>query len=291
MMPEVYAKATAGATAKAVAAGLDADATKKEIDLARQQIALQQQISAAQTARNVLFGPKEEAQQVEQNIAAIKAQSAAFLQQGGDIQTVNRALDQEYAKLLQIKAAQGSALDGAKAGIATFMASTESLGTMISNNVNKGLQGVSEGFAQMVATGKADWQSLEQTMEAEMMKFAMSNILTSVLKSLGGLLSNSSNGFLSGIGDMLKPTPHVLGGDVTPGKTYLVGEQGPELFSTGLSGGSITPNGAFGGGGGGNVTVIQNIQAPDVDSFKASAAQIHATAYGMASRNTNRFRG
>jgi lambda family phage tail tape measure protein len=286
-LPESYAKATSGAMAKAAAAGLDADATKKEVDMAKQQVALQQQLSAAQTAHNVLFGAKEEAQQIELNIAAIKAQSAAFIAQGGDVQVVNRALDQEYAKLLQVRAAQGGVLDGAKAGVATFMASTESMGTMISNEVNKGLEGVSEGFAQMVTTGKADWKSLEESMEAEMVKFAMSSVLKSVLSSLGGLLGGSGNGFLSSLGDIFGGGK-AGGGDLTPGKTYLVGENGPELFSTGLSGGSITPNGSGGSGGGGNVTVIQNIQAPDVDSFKSSQAQIHAAAFGIASRNAAR---
>jgi hypothetical protein len=39
------------------------------------------------------------------------------------------------------------------------------------------------------------------------------------------------------------------------GKSYLVGERGPELFTPGTSGG-ITPNNALGGGG--NVTINVN---------------------------------
>jgi phage-related minor tail protein len=42
---------------------------------------------------------------------------------------------------------------------------------------------------------------------------------------------------------------------VDAGKSYVVGEQGPELFTPTTSG-SITPNGALGGAG---VTVIQHI--------------------------------
>ena len=45
-----------------------------------------------------------------------------------------------------------------------------------------------------------------------------------------------------------------LGGPVAPGGTYLVGEQGPELF-TPSSAGNITPNHALGGGGTINITV------------------------------------
>ena len=48
--------------------------------------------------------------------------------------------------------------------------------------------------------------------------------------------------------------PKALGGPVTKGKRYLVGEHGPELF-TPMGGGTITPNSRLGGGG---VTIIMN---------------------------------
>ena len=39
-----------------------------------------------------------------------------------------------------------------------------------------------------------------------------------------------------------------LGGPVSAGSTYLVGERGPEMLTMGASGGHITPNGGLGGG-------------------------------------------
>jgi len=51
-------------------------------------------------------------------------------------------------------------------------------------------------------------------------------------------------------------TPKAAGGPVTGGKSYLVGERGPELFSPGVSG-MITPNHALGGG----TTVVVNVDA------------------------------
>ena len=60
-----------------------------------------------------------------------------------------------------------------------------------------------------------------------------------------------------GIGS--KPTdvfPRAMGGPVTGGKSYLVGERGPEMFSPGVSG-MITPNHALGG----DTTVIVNVDA------------------------------
>jgi hypothetical protein len=44
------------------------------------------------------------------------------------------------------------------------------------------------------------------------------------------------------------------GGPVRQGKSYVVGEAGPELFTANTSG-TISPSGSFGGGGGVNITI------------------------------------
>ena len=58
------------------------------------------------------------------------------------------------------------------------------------------------------------------------------------------------------------------GGPVMGGKSYLVGERGPELFTPGVSGG-ITPNGSFGGGA--NITV--NVNGGDPNSIVRALQQ------------------
>lgn len=70
----------------------------------------------------------------------------------------------------------------------------------------------------------------------------------------GGVL-NVVTGGLSG--------KRASGGPVTAGRTYMVGENGPELF-TPPTGGSITPNNQLGGGGGVGVSV--NIQVGSISS-------------------------
>jgi len=54
--------------------------------------------------------------------------------------------------------------------------------------------------------------------------------------TVGGVVHNTNE----------NPEPRAWGGPVFGGRTYLVGERGPELFTPGSSGG-ITPNGGFGG--------------------------------------------
>jgi hypothetical protein len=62
--------------------------------------------------------------------------------------------------------------------------------------------------------------------------------------------------------------PRALGGPVSPGGSYLVGERGPELF-TPSSSGNITPNHAMGGGA--NITV--NVNGGDPNSIVRALQQ------------------
>jgi uncharacterized protein YoxC len=63
------------------------------------------------------------------------------------------------------------------------------------------------------------------------------------LRQLGSNIGGGLTGLSGGFTGM-----RALGGPVTRGKSYLVGEHGPELF-TPMGGGSITPNGRLNGGG------------------------------------------
>ena len=58
---------------------------------------------------------------------------------------------------------------------------------------------------------------------------------------MGGLFSSVGGGAATSI------DPMADGGTVTGGRTYLVGERGPELFTAGRTG-TITPNNAMSGG-------------------------------------------
>jgi hypothetical protein len=67
------------------------------------------------------------------------------------------------------------------------------------------------------------------------------------------------------------------GGPVTGGKSYIVGERGPELFTPGVSGG-ITPNHALGGA---NVTVNVDASGSSVEGDADQAQQL-GKAIGIA---------
>jgi hypothetical protein len=62
---------------------------------------------------------------------------------------------------------------------------------------------------------------------------------------------------ISGLIDRVFGGARAMGGPVTSGTSYLVGEQGPELFTPGRNG-SITPNHSLGGGRGSVINLTVN---------------------------------
>ena len=200
-----------------------------------------------------------------------------------------QALAQVNAQYQDLQAKTGGFAAGATAAFANFAKEVQSTGQVMQNVITTGLNGITNAFAQMVTTGKANWQSLIDSMEQMLVKSALTSLLNSLFKSLGSALGGSG-GFLGALGSAFGGG-HASGGDVTPGKSYLVGEQGPELLQVGAAGSSIVPNGQMGGSGGSGSTIIvnQNIQTPDVNSFKMSAGQLHSQAYQQAASKAARF--
>jgi hypothetical protein len=71
------------------------------------------------------------------------------------------------------------------------------------------------------------------------------------IKDVVKLVGNSPIGkAIGGLFDGFK----AAGGPVRQGRSYVVGEAGPELFTASTSG-AISPSGSFGGGGGVNITI------------------------------------
>ncbi len=356
-MPEAMAKVTAAAMAKANAADPAAMAqvlaNEKQIYDLNQKIAAQTAAEGAMKAQGVDPEQLSMLTQEYTDLQAIQQQWAATTPQ---YKAATDAMAQLNAQYQELTAKSGGFFAGATAGFAKFDASVQTTGTFMATEVNNALTGVSDSIAKLIATGKAGWANLEQSMEESLLKFAASSAMKSALKAIGGLFSNSGNGFLSSIGSAisggsmggsaaqtaavstntatltanttalamntaalqaaaLKSSMGGLGGgggsdagggafdslfssddfgggmaaggDVTPGKFYLIGEHGPEILAPGSSG-TVVPNGA---GGGGNVTVVQNIQTPSPDAFRASQAQLHSQAFNAVSRSATRFGG
>lgn len=76
-----------------------------------------------------------------------------------------------------------------------------------------------------------------------------------------------------------------FGGPITGGKTYLVGESGPELF-TAPGNGNIVPNNMMGSGGGStNINITYDIKAFDAQSATAAIAEQAPTIVGIVEQS------
>lgn len=199
-----------------------------------------------------------------------------------EYETTLKSLIKEQADL---QAKTGGFTSGVRAAFADVAASSQSLGQTMHDVIGKGIQGIEDNFAQMVTTGKASWQSLIDSMEQMLIKSAINTLISKLLGSLTGLLGGggaSAGGGFGSIFGSLFGGHKAAGGDVSPGKAYLVGENGPELFSPAATG-SIIPNNAISSSSR-PVMINQtfNVQAQDANSFRESQTQIANKGYAAA---------
>ena len=105
---------------------------------------------------------------------------------------------------------------------------------------------IAQGFEDAILSGEKLSDVLKQ-LGRDLVRLVFQNVVTAPLAT--------------GIGNLISGA-RAEGGPVNSGRSYLVGERGPELFVPGSSG-SIVPNDAMrsGGGGGPSVNITYNIAA------------------------------
>ncbi len=114
------------------------------------------------------------------------------------------------------------------------------IGDTLSTGVHDAIMGAVEGTKTLgeVASG------VLKTISNQLMKFA--------LGGFGGKDKNSGSGILGAVADIFRAD----GGPVNAGRSYVVGERGPEVFTPSRSG-SIVPNHAMGG----SMGIVVNVDA------------------------------
>jgi len=158
--------------------------------------------------------------------------------------------DMEEKRKQILKDAEGADVTAAQ------KAMTDSLNQMWNNVSDR----AGQAFADMVLTGKASFADLADIISRTMIEIVAR---MAIINPLMNALFGGFNGFgilpaFFGPGAKLAGAK-ADGGPVRGGRSYLVGEQGPEIF-TPNSMGAIIPNGAaVASGGGGSPTFIYNI--------------------------------
>lgn len=129
--------------------------------------------------------------------------------------------------------------------------------------VNRSFNAVSNTIARAAVSGRDSIAQLTASVLADFDRIAASQF---IVKPIASIVSSLASSLLPVAG------ARAVGGPVAPGGSYLVGEQGPELF-TPSGAGSITPNAALGARG---ASVTVNITTPDAASFQKSKSQVAA---------------
>jgi len=169
----------------------------------------------------------------------------------------------------------------------------KSLSATIADSFSQGVRGMIEGTMSAQEALANFFQSVADSfmnMAANIIKAAIEMMAYKIISSLfpGSSQFAASTMTLPGLdGKGALAVPGILpgisgglasGGTAMGGKSYLVGEKGPELFTPGRTG-SVAPNGSFGGVG--NVTVNVDASGSNVEGNADQANQL-GKAIGLA---------
>lgn len=195
--------------------------------------------------------------QTEQNDAMLKASLLA------------NGLTEEYKKLLAVEEdarlrASKAGKDGVIRSLQDYAKAAQDLASQTESLTTSMFKGVEDNLVSLVSTGKTSFRDLANSIIADIARITIKQSITGPIASwLGTLIGAGIGGATastsSGTGFFASAEyggPHALGGSVTAGVGYMVGENGPEWFQPGSSG-TIVPNDSLGG----TVNVTTNIDA------------------------------
>ena len=129
---------------------------------------------------------------------------------------------------------------------------------LVEQAFTRAFDAVERQIARAARTGELSFRAMVDAVIADLGRLAVQQFITRPLE-----------GFLNGLFEF--GGKRASGGPVAAGRSYLVGERGPELF-TPAGHGAIAPTGSFGG----RTSVTVNVTARDAQSFLRSEGQIAA---------------
>ena len=141
-------------------------------------------------------------------------------------------------------------MKGVGTGIKKYRDEIADVSTLMEDSVIGALRGIEDAFIRFAETGKLSFKGLANSIIADLIRINVrQNIMTPLSAALGGMFGTTYAQLTTGSGVTNQFNPDVnyraMGGPVTAGQPYIVGEQGPELFMPSSSG-TIVPNGQSG---------------------------------------------
>lgn len=159
---------------------------------------------------------------------------------------------------------QRDSIFGAHEALRKYVEDSTNGAAQMENVVGGAFKGMEDALVNFVKTGKLNFSSLVDSIIADIARMVIQQQVTGPLAGmLMGWLGRGVGSNPEGYGGTFNnPSAFVggaraSGGPVQAGMAYLVGEKGPEIFTSPASG-NIIPNDQIGGGGGGPTIIINN---------------------------------
>jgi lambda family phage tail tape measure protein len=223
-------------------------ATPDELAAFQRQIELNFALKDQARILEEIKGPQEE---IKNNIAAI---NALYSQGKITIDEYNEALRQQRILALE---SDRSVAAGFERGFLKLQNQIGDFAAQAETTLVNAFSSAEDALVEFVQTGEFNFSKLVDSILADLTRLLARQALFALLNAFTGGAGGSAAGLLGG----LFGGARAEGGPVSPGKSYLVGENGPEIFQPSV-GGTIVPNGATMATPQVNVSVV-NVTDPD----------------------------
>ena len=220
------------------------------------------------TINTELDKTKKKAKDSKQVIGSLNLDAISYLQTAEETDKIQKKAGKQLADL--INAAEDAGKAFAEDYIQRSTKAIEKAGEKMDNLYSSIGQSIQTGIVDSLTAAVEGTKSLADVASQTLRQVANILLQFGVNTALGGL---STVGGTGSIFSKLFGGFRASGGTVTGGRSYMVGEKGPELFTPGRTG-SIAPSGSFGG-----ANVVVNV---DASGTQAQGSQPNAKALGAA---------
>ena len=177
----------------------------------------------------------------QRDIAGASGQFQKSEQLSGMIEQLDQAIEKSK-ELARMKGPPTTWMEGAKRGLQDYAREALNTAEQMQEVFNRAFNALEDVLVDFFTTGKASFKDFLNAIVSDLMRALVRSQITGPLaKALSGVDFGSIIGNIFG-------GARAEGGPVDSGKTYLVGENGPELFTASRNG-TIIPNHALSGGG------------------------------------------
>lgn len=214
---------------------------------------LQQRLELVQATTEAL----DQIQGSQLNLADVQAELQARIDSGNI--SVSEA-EEAYRRLrIQSLETSRSFVDGFDRGILKLQDDIGDLARSAEEAITGAFKGMEDALVNFVTTGELNFANFANAIIADLARIA---IQQAIIGPLLNFLAPGGNlfGGLAGT--------RALGGPVTGGQPYLVGERGPEIFVPPTAGGSIEPTGN--GPSGENIRIVNVVDPAAMGDYLAS---------------------